>query len=344
MRVLITGGAGFFGIHLTRALLNKGYNIRVIDTEDLNEPEIDKKVEFIKVDVRNKHLIEGLIKDIDFVIHNAAVLPISRTKKKIFWEVNVQGTRNVLEPSLKNKVKKFIFISSSAPYGIPKELPIREGTEFNPVCNYGRSKLEAERVCNEYRKKGLNIIILRPRTILGEGRLGIFQILFNWIAEGKNIYIIGRGDNLFQFLSERDLVSACILSLERDCYNEDFNLGAENYSTLKEDLKDLIIYAKSNSKIVSIPPKTSKILLRILDFLNLIPLTPWHYLTLDKPFYFDITKAKRILGWSPKDSNYKMLTRSYDWYLIHRKEIDRDFGTTHRKSLRQKILKLLSHF
>ena len=127
-----------------------------------------------------------------FCFQNAAVLPISRSQKKIFWQVNVSGTQNVLQSSLSNKVKKVIFISSSAPYGIPKEIPLREGSEFNPVCDYGRSKIAAERVCNEYRAKGLNIIILRPRTILGRGRLGLFQILYSWIADRKNIYIIGR--------------------------------------------------------------------------------------------------------------------------------------------------------
>jgi len=340
-KVLVTGGSGFFGIHLVKELLNKGYRIKVLDTEDPKCLKVEEKIEFIKGDIRDKKIVKEACKSIDFVFHNAAVLPVSRFNKKIFWEVNVNGTRNVLKASLYNKVKKVIFISSSAPYGIPKDCSITENTEFNPICNYGRSKIEAERICNEYRNKGLNIIILRPRTIVGKGRLGLFQILYSWIADNKIIYLIGRGDNLFQLLSEKDLVNACILSIEKYCKNEDFNLGTDRFESVKEDLQELIDYARSSSRIVSLPSNLAKTILRILDIVNLSPFTPWHYMTPDKPFYFDISKAKKILGWQPEMSNLDMFKESYDWYLSHRKEVDSKFGITHRESVRQRILKVL---
>lgn len=340
-RVLVTGGAGFFGIHLVKGLLEKGYHIKVLDIEDLKVPEIEGRIEFIKTDVRDRDAVESACKDIDILFHVAAILPISRSKKKIYWDVNVRGTKNILEASLRNNIKKVIFMSSAATYGIPKEVPITENTEFNPVCNYGRSKIEAEKICNEYRARGLNIIILRPRTLVGANRLGIFQIFFSWIADGKNVYIIGEGSNLFQLLSTRDLVDVCILSIENNSYNEDFNLGTDKFSTVRGDLQDLIDYAKTNSRIISLPSKISKTILSFLDILNLSPFTPWHYLTPDKPFYFDITKAQRVLGWQPQDSNFQMYKISYNWYLSHRKEVDNDFGTTHRKSTRQKIIRIL---
>ncbi|UCC95834.1 MAG: NAD(P)-dependent oxidoreductase [Candidatus Omnitrophota bacterium] len=343
-KVLVTGGSGFFGVFLVRRLLDKKYRLKVLDAEDISNHEIKEKIEFIKGDVRDKRIIKEICKDVDCVFHNAAVLPISRSKKRIFWEVNIDGTRNVLDASLCNKVKKTVFISSSAPYGIPQEIPITEDTEFNPVCDYGRSKIEAEKICNEYRDRGLDIIILRPRTIVGKGRLGLFQILYSWIADNKNIYIIGKGNNLFSFLSERDLVNACILSIEKDCKNEDFNLGTDRFRTVKEDLGELINYAKSSSKIVSLPAKLAKIILRALDIFNLSPFTAWHYKTPDKPFYFDITKAQKILGWQPEMSNFDMFKDSYDWYLSHREEVDFTFGITHTKSVRQRILKVLKSF
>lgn len=339
--MLITGGSGFFGQHLVRGLLSKNYRIRVLDIEDFRDREIEKNIEFIKGDVRDKERVEASCKDIDYVFHNVALLPVSRSKKNIFWEVDVTGTKNILNASLTNKVKKVVFTSSSAPYGIPKESPITEKTEFNPVCDYGRSKIEAEQICNKYRKRDLNIIVLRPRTIIGKGRLGLFQILYSWIADNKNIYIIGKGDNLCQLLGERDLVDACIFSIEKPCQNEDFNLGTDRFRTVREDLQGLIDHAKSASKIIPLPPKPTKAVLRTLDMLNLVPFTSWHYLTSDKPFYFDISKAKRILGWQPKVSNLDMLKGSYDWYVSNRETIDSDFGTTHTKSPRQRILRIL---
>lgn len=340
-KVLITGGAGFFGVPLTKELLDRNYHVRVLDVEDIKNSDIKGRVEFIKGDIRNRTIVKEACEGVDCVFHNAAVLPVSRSKKKVFWEVNVNGTRNILEASLTNQAKRVVFISSSAPYGVPKEVPITENTEFNPVCDYGRSKIEAEKVCNEYRTKGLDVLILRPRTIVGKGRLGLFQILFNWIADNKNIYVIGKGDNLFSLLSEKDLVKACVLGIEKDCKNEDFNLGADEFKTVKEDLQNLITYAKSSSRIITIPANFARMVLSTLDILNLVPFTAWHYKTPDKPFYFDISKAKKILGWHPELSNFEMLKNSYSDYLRHRKDIDSDFGTTHTKSVRQKILRVL---
>ncbi|MFH1339230.1 MAG: NAD-dependent epimerase/dehydratase family protein [Candidatus Omnitrophota bacterium] len=339
--VLVTGGSGFLGLYLVKVLLDNDYRVRIIDREGLNSAGIEEKIEFIKGDIRCKEIVREVCKGIDYVFHNAAALPISRSKKKILREVNAGGTQNVLDACLCERVKKVVFISSSATYGIPKDCPITENTEFNPVCNYGRSKIEAERICNEFRKKRLDITILRPRTVVGEGRLGIFQILYSWIAQGKNIYIIGRGDNPYQLLSKKDLASACILSIEKYCKNEDFNLGAEKFGTVREALQDLIEYAKSASKIVSLPSGFAKIVLGTLDALSLSPFTAWHYMTPDRPFYFDISKAKKILGWQPEMSNCDMFKESYNWYLSHREEVDFEFGITHSKSARQRILRVL---
>lgn len=341
MKLLVTGGSGFFGIHLIKALLNKDYAVRNLDIADIDESEIEKSVEFIKSDIRDEGTVNRACSDIDIVFHNAAVLPVSRSKRRIFWDINVDGTRTILESSLKNKVKRVVFISSSAPYGIPKEVPITETTEFNPLGDYGRSKVEAEKLCNLYREKGLDVVILRPRTIVGTGRLGIFQILYSWIADGKNIYIIGKGNNLFQLLDVSDLVQACLLTIEKHCKNRDFNLGTDVFATVRQDLEALTSYAKTGSAVISVPARVAKTVLRILDKLNLSPFVSWHYLTPDKPFYFDISRAKKILGFQPKYSNFQMLKESYDWYLSHREEVDSKFGITHRKSARQRILRVL---
>jgi len=340
-RVLITGGSGFLGAALAKKLIDKDYFVRILDVEDPKAPPASGRIDFIRGDVRDEETAKKACEGAACVIHNAAILPVSRASRKIFREVNVDGTRNILKASLDSGVEKVIFISSSAPYGIPKEAPITERTAFNPVCDYGRSKIEAEGACNEYRKKGLNVIILRPRTVVGKGRLGLFQILFSWIADNKNIYIINKGDNLFSLLDEGDFVNACVLSAERAVKNEDFNLGADEFRTVGEDLRALVSYAKSSSKVVSLPAGFARALLRALDALDLVPFTAWHYMTPDRPFYFDISKAKRMLGWQPLMGNAGTLRESYDWYLARRNTVDNIFGTTHTKSARQRILRYL---
>ncbi len=340
-KVLVTGGAGFFGLHLAMALAEKGYDPIIYDLDEPVQLNLPANVQYIKGDIRDQQALSAVLKDVAFVFHNAALVPISRATRKTFWSVNVEGTKTVLDACLEQQVKKIVFVSSSAPYGIPKQLPITEKTPFNPVCNYGKSKIEAENICKQYREKGLDIVILRPRTLIGKGRLGIFQILYSWIADNKKVYLIGKGDNLFQDLGVDDFASACILAMEKDCKNEDFNLGTDRYATVKEELEDLISYAKSSSKLVGIPAEFARFCLGILDILNLSPFTTWHYKTADKPFYFDSSKAMNVLGWKPQMSSSDMFRQSYEWYLANRRQIDAHEGTSHRYSAKQKILKLL---
>ena len=339
--ILITGGSGFFGAYLTEILLNEGYAARVLDRDNIEDEAIKKRISFFKGDVRDKDLADKACKDIDYLFHNAAIVPVSRSSKREFLDINVNGTRNILERALLNKVKKVVFVSSSAPYGIPKEIPITEDTKFNPVCDYGRSKIEAEKVCNEYRRKGLNIIIIRPRTIVGSGRLGIFQILFSWIADNKRIYTIGDGKNRVQLMSKSDFAQVCLASIRRECVNEDFNIGAGGYGTVNEDLEGLIKYTGSSSKICHIPEKLAQGALFLLDKTNLSPFTPWHYKTAGETFYFNTSKAEKLLGWQPKMSNIDMLKDGYDWYIKNRNSVDSHYGTTHTYSVRQKILRVL---
>ena len=233
-----------------------------------------------------------------------------------------------------------IYLSTSAVYGIPKELPLTESSPFNPLGQYGRAKLEAELVCREYRDRGLNVVIIRPRTIVGKGRLGIFQILFDWIRRGKPALIIGSGRNLFQLLSSGDLVEACALAVGKGG-NEDFNIGAEEYSTVRSDLEQLTRHADTGSRVRSLNATLAKTALMVLDKLRLAPLVDWHYRTADKPFYFDTAKASSVLGWHAKDGNNEMLHEAYDWYIANYKEYDRLYGVTHRGAIRQRLLRVL---
>ncbi|MBD3321979.1 MAG: NAD-dependent epimerase/dehydratase family protein [Chitinivibrionales bacterium] len=338
-KVLVTGGAGFFGLHLSRNLLDRGCTVRILDCADLDNPALEGKVEFIKGDILDPAAVGTAATGVDAVIHNAAVVPISRSGKR-FWTVNVDGTRNVLTHAEKAGVKKLVYISSSSAYGIPEKIPIDESVPLNPFGKYGTSKAAGEKICEEFKSR-MDISIIRPRTILDEGRLGVQQILFDWVKKGKNFYIFGKGDNRFQLVSAKDLAEACCLTLEKSCRGEDFNIGAQEFTTLRGDLEGFVTNAGTKTKIVSVPTRPARAVLQVLDFLRISPFVDYHYYILSHDVWFDTKKAETMLGWKAKDSNIDMLTRAYTWYLAHEKELDKEVGTTHRKKVKLGIVKLV---
>ena len=336
--ILVTGGAGFLGITLVRELVQEGYRPRVMDIHDLNDVELEGSTEFIKGDVRDADTVARACQGVDTIFHlAAAVLPIRG--KKNYTSINAGGVHNVLESASENRVNQVVHISTSAIFGIPTQLPVTEDSEFKPMGYYGNAKFQGEQEIKRYQEKGLRVCILRPRTIIGIERLGIFHILFDWIKAGKRIPIIGSGNNIFQFVSARDVVSASLLAAKAES-NEAFNLGAEEYSTVRLDMEALVKHAGTGARVVSIPAPFVKASLQALDLLRLSPLMDWQYKVADKPFYFDITKAKQLLAWQPQDSNVQMFTDSYDWYVQNFHESADSYGSTHRQAVRQRVLRL----
>lgn len=335
---LVTGGSGFIGINLVKELVRRGEQVRVLDIAPFGQ-DIGKQVQYLKLDIRDRQAVIQACQDVDCIYHIISLVPISKAGRG-FWEVNVEGTRNILEGALRYGVKKIVHMSSSAVYDIDQQHPLTEDSPIKPLGVYARSKYDAELVCNEYRKKGLKINIVRPRTVVGAGRLGVYQILFDWLRRGKKIYLIGAGNNKIQFTHIKDLTEAMI-SMANKADNEIFNIGTDRFGTLRADLEALVNYAKTASKIVGLPAGFTIGLLRLLDKLNLSPLADWHYLSYSKDFYFDITKAQRMLDWQPKYSNIEMLIESYQWYIEHLQEAEINVGTTHRKSVKQRLLKFL---
>ncbi len=337
--IAVTGGSGFFGIAFVEALLKRGAHVRVLDREEIDE-SFRGRVDFRKVDIRDRDLVIRGLQGSDVVYHNAAVVPISKAKAD-FWAINEKGTRHVLEGAEKGGAKRVIFYSTSQSlFGISPKLPVTEDTPQNPFGDYGLSKHAAEKICEEYRARGMNLSIIRPRTIIGAGRLGIFQILFEWIRKGSPVYMIGDGTNRLQFVGLQDLIDISLRLLDTGD-NEDFNVGTDRFGTLREDLEGLIHHAGTRSRLVFCPGWVAKPGLALLDKLGMSPFVDLHYRTIDHSFYFDISKAKRVFGWSPKQSNLEALIEAYDWYVARADEILKSTGTTHRKAVKKGILSFL---
>ena len=242
MLVAVSGGAGFLGLHLARRLRADGHAVRSLDLLPLDDPLLEGQVEEIVGDVRDVAAARGLVAGADVVVHAAAALPIQAAWEAI-RSVNVDGTATVLAAALEAGVGRAIFISSTAVYGVPERHPIREDDPLVGVGAYGGSKIEAEAVCRAFELRGLETVILRPKTFLGPERLGVFEILFDWIREGRRIPILGDGSNRYQLLAVDDLVEAVVRCFGAPVAGQAFNVGAARFGSVRDDLGVLCAHA-----------------------------------------------------------------------------------------------------
>lgn len=338
--VLVTGGAGFFGTVLVKHLLSRRVPVCVLD---INRPDpVPQGVTIVQGDVRDRAAVRAACEGVDVVHHNVALVPLAHDRRG-FWSVNEGGTRTVLDAALAAGVRKVVHMSSSAIYGAPKSNPVDESTPPEPGEEYGRAKLAAESLCREFRGRGLDVTIVRPRTIMGHGRLGIMQILFEWVRQGAPVPVLDGGRNRYQFIHGDDLADACLAAADRPG-SADYNIGAAEFGTMRETLRGLIDHAGTGSRIVSLPMAPAAMLTRWAGSLGLSPLGPYHALMYGRPLWFDISRARRELHFQPRFSNIQMLCQSYDWYLANRDTIlQRTGASPHSMAVKQRALRLVPH-
>lgn len=340
MKHLVTGGSGFLGNLICRRLLERGDDVVNLDIwEEASRP---REVEFINCDILDREGVARAMRGVDIVHHNVALVPITKAGKR-FWDVNVTGSQIAAEEACKAGVKAFIHQSSSAVFGAVEQMPVTDATVPRPVESYGTAKLESERVvraaCDG---AGVPLTIVRPRTILGPGRLGIFGILFKWIVENRNVYVIGDGNTLFQFIHAQDLMDAYMLALDQGKPGV-YNVGTDRFGTLRQGLENLIAFAGSTSKVVGLNRTLTKNVLRVLDWTQLSPLGPYHYNVYGKAFYFDVAPLL-ALGWKPRYGNDEAMRETFTWWLEHRTDPVDETGSVHRKAIGEKILSLVRRF
>ncbi len=335
---LVSGGSGFVGSNIVRLLAARGETVRVLDI--WKDPALPPDVDFILADINDREAVNKAMRGMDYVHHTVALVPLAKAGKR-FWTVNVDGTRTALEAARAAGVKMFCHMSSSAVFGSPDIMPITTATPLRPVEIYGRAKLAAEELVKQAGREGMAVSVIRPRTIVGVGRLGIFEILFDWIRDGANIYIIGPGTNLFQFVHVDDLAEVSVLCALRQTPGL-FNVGTDRFGTLRDALAALIAHAGTSSRVKSLPVPLAMIALQVLDKLHLSPLGPWHYMTYHKAFYFDIAPTMDALAWRPKYDNVQILTQAYDSFTGSHSSADPSRGTSiHKRPVKQGVLRLL---
>jgi nucleoside-diphosphate-sugar epimerase len=337
--VAITGGAGFLGLHLARRLRADGADVRTLDVVPLDDPSLEGEVEELRGDVRVEADVRRLVAGADVLVHAAAALPIQASRGAI-RSVNVEGTAVALGSALDARVGRVVLISSTAVYGVPERHPIHETDPLVGVGDYGQSKIDAERLCAAFGRRGLETVVIRPKTFVGPERLGVFEILFDWIREGRRIPILGDGSNRYQLLAVEDLVDAVVRSFDAPVAGEAVNVGAASFGSVRDDLQALIDHAGSGSRLWPVPVKPAEVTLRALELAHLSPLAEWHYRTAHTDSFVSIDRAREELGWEPRLSNAETLCATYSWYLQHLAEM-RASGTTHRVPWDQQALGLL---
>jgi nucleoside-diphosphate-sugar epimerase len=337
--VLVTGGAGFFGGILKRAILDSGdrcINVDVVPDHD-EHPNLDKR----QIDLRDRAALDKVFASgpIDGVVHCAAMLAHGSEDPKELWTSNVDGTRNLMDAMRKHGVRQHVFTSTNCLWGEAMGRPVREDDPPNPVELYGRSKMEAERIILEY--TDINSILLRCPTIIDFGRLGLLSILFEFIDEGRRVWAVGGGRNRYQFIYAQDLANACILALDYP-HSDTFNIGSDDVKSIAEVYEYVIRNSQSKAKVATLPRGPALAAMKLAYHLKISPLGPYHYKMIAEDFLFDTSRIKERLGWRPTMTNEEMLWRAYQYYSQNRREIEaRQNVSAHRKAAKMGVIRLL---
>lgn len=321
MQHLIIGGSGFLGSELTKALLARNQNVVIVDCIAPNLRN-SNKMRYIELDITNaESLFNVPLETGDIVYHLAArqyhlQVPSRRNRSNFFDSVNVDGTRNVLHWMDLQHCRKLIYFSTDMVYGYPRQLPVPPTHTQEPIGEYGNSKRASEAICLQYRKKGFNITIFRPRLIVGPGRLGVLQKLFGLIAKGWPVPLIGNGKNQYQMISVFDCVSAILCAVEKGLPNQEFNLGSSDPPQVDVLLHKLIDRAGSKSILLRMPGTLIKDVLDHLDRVGMTVLYPEQFSIADRDYLVDTESTQKTLCWKPQYSDEDMMYSAFSEYLI----------------------------
>ena len=304
LKVLVTGANGFLGSHLVKSLRQHAYEVYTTDLwgsnlnylGDLQDPVFLKKI----FETTN----------FDIVVHAAALVPLVDDRKG-FKEINGLVSGRLARLAKENEVKQFVLVSSSAPYGRPVDFPITDQTPLIPIESYGESKIMAEEEVTANLSGNVSLAVIRPRTILGGDRFGIFEILFRWITNGYAIPMPGGANHYLQLVHVDDLCRLIIHLIEKEL-DGIWPAGAQNYRTLKEDLQTACEQNGLSIDILNVPSPIFKSLASLARILRISPFTPWHYSTLDTNFAF--SKEWKPNGFEYEFSNVDCLSEALASY------------------------------
>ncbi len=294
-KVLVTGGAGFIGSHVVEGLVHDDYGVKVVDNlsagslANIHSCMRDGRVSFIKGDIRDIEVVRKCLKDVDLVVHLAAMVsvPLSFEQPFLTHEINVKGTLNLLKSCSKANVKKFIFVSSCSVYGEPTCLPVKEEHPTSPLSPYAESKLIAERHCKAFEETyGLKTVILRlfnvygPRQTLNDYS-GVITRFVEKIKCKLPLTIYGDGSQTRDFVHVQDVVDAILRALKNsNAEGKAFNVGFGKPTSVNSLAKTVLELTDAKLDVVYEEARHGEV----------------------KHIYADISQAKEWLGYKPEIS------------------------------------------
>jgi UDP-glucose 4-epimerase len=338
--ILVTGASGFFGGILKRRLLVEGYAVTNIDL--VADPDQHPALTSIQGDIRDTTQLETLFANGSFsaVFHAAAMLAHDQIDDNALWTSNVDGTRNIAEACRTHHVPKLVFISTNCLWARNLGHDVQEHEIPDPVELYGRSKLAAEKILAEYATT-LQVVTIRCPTIIDSGRLGLLAILFEFILDGKKVWVVGDGGNRYQFIYAQDLATACLQTMEYPA-SDLFHIGSENVVSLRRVYEAVIAAAGTKARVAQLPKAPAIAAMKLAHKLGVSPLGPYHYRMIAEDFIFDTTHIRQQLGWRPTVTNEQMMIEAFRYYASKRKEIHaRKDVSAHSKPAEMGIIRLL---
>jgi UDP-glucose 4-epimerase len=293
-KVLVTGGAGFIGSHTVDRLVAAGYKVRIVDNLSTgNLTNISTHInrgsaEFVEADIRDPDVMGKIVHDVDAAIHLAAIVsvPFSVKNPALTYEVNVNGTRNLLTSCAKSNVKKFIFISSCSIYGEPQYLPVDEVHPTNPVSPYAASKLEGEQCCETFNENiGFDVAVLRLFNVYGPRQgltdySGVITKFLGNIKKERPLIIYGDGSQTRDFIHVSDVADTILTLVQNDEAKGVFNIGSGKAVSINDLAKTVLNLSGKDYGIEYWPSRSGDIM----------------------HSFADVSKAKKAFGYSPRVS------------------------------------------
>jgi UDP-glucose 4-epimerase len=307
-RVLVAGGAGFIGSHIADRLTDQDIEVTVLDNlyagllENIENCKRNRKFRFVRGDVRNFNVVKRLVKDVDAVFNEAAVVSVPRSLENplLANEVNVGGTLNLLKASLDSGARRYVQASSASVYGNTETLPVEENLTLNPVSPYAVAELAAENYAKVfYRAYGLETVCLRYFNVYGPRQTfsaysGATTIFLNKLSRGKRPVIFGDGGQTRDFVYVEDVVEANMLALNSaKAVGEALNIGT------------------------GVPHTINELVQRLQEKLGKQELKPIYKSSRQgdvRDSYASIEKAKRMLGYKPKFSLEEGINKLVEWF------------------------------
>lgn len=318
MKVLVTGATGFVGGHLVKRLINDGYSVRALVRKGRDIRGFDGRVEISYGDITESDSLDNAVRNVDVVYHLAAMVKEAGVPDSLFWKVNVEGTRNLLEVSHRLGIKRFIHVSTCGVHGDIKNPPASEDSPFNPEDIYQKTKIESEKIAFGFKEKGLPVVIIRPTGIYGPGDARLFK-LFKLI-KGRKFFMVGDGKTFFHPVHIDDLIDSLLLAGNvPEAEGEAFIIGGERYLTLEELTRIIARTLGVSLWRIHLPVFPVRALAIAMEFV-------FKPLRIEPPLFrrrvdfftknraFDISKAKRILGYKPKVDIKEGVRLTVDWY------------------------------